>query len=159
MSPSEPFCWATFVRGGGGRKHPTRFAMSRAVTSPNYFSAPGFISDPSLNSDHCIYPHLSQIRHQDTDNANAVGFRWEGSLQSRSCCSDGGRKPAILGLEEESKTLHQLAPSPRAGLQAARGPAADNLPPWLQHQRNSFSMTPQTSPPTEPPLWLTDGLR
>lgn len=44
--------------------------MVGAVTSPNYFLAPGFINDPSINSDPCIHPHLSQIRHRDTEDAN-----------------------------------------------------------------------------------------
>lgn len=61
------------LAGGRGerRKHPTHsIAMAGAVTSPNYFLAPGFISDPGINSDRCIYPHLSHILHRDTDNAN-----------------------------------------------------------------------------------------
>lgn len=58
---------------GERRKHPTHsVAMAGAVTSPNYFAAPGFISDPGINSDCCIYPHLSHILRRDTDDANVV---------------------------------------------------------------------------------------
>lgn len=96
VQPSSGAPWLV----AGERRESTQhsIAMAEAVTSPNYFPAPGFISNPSINSDQYIYPHLSQIRHRDTDDANVVGLSSEGSLQSLSSCSEGGRTPAIFRL-------------------------------------------------------------
>lgn len=51
--------------GGGGRGESSQhgITLAGAGTSPNYFPAPRFISDPGINSDCRIYPHLSQIHH------------------------------------------------------------------------------------------------
>lgn len=64
---------------GQGREERSQHSITvvGAVTSPNYFPAPGFISNPGINSDCCIYSHLSQIRHHDTDEGNVVVFSYE----------------------------------------------------------------------------------
>ena len=49
--------------GSRGESNQHSFTLAGAVTSPNYFPAPRFISDPGIYSDCRIYPHLSQIHH------------------------------------------------------------------------------------------------
>lgn len=94
------------LAGGRGARRSTQpsVAMARAVTSPNYFPAPGFISDPSINSDPCIYPHLSQIRHRDTEDANVEDLAPKDPCHVQDLAQRGGRTPAIWGFGTRKKS-------------------------------------------------------